>query len=165
MRVPTFILTLFITLSLTVGLHALAEEAHRWVDADGNIHFSDQMPEQVAPETVQTQVIDTRINTFNSIEVSASDFLSAREQARADQARARGKAVVMYSAVWCGVCKKARRYFVENDIPFREFDVESSQQGREDFASLGGTGVPIILVDDVRMNGFNAARFAQLYRN
>lgn len=71
----------------------------------------------------------------------------------------------MYSAVWCGVCKKARRYFIDNGIAFSEFDVETSQQGREDFERLGGRGVPIILVDDARMNGFNATRFAQLYRN
>ncbi len=159
------ILTLVMALLLSISLPLYAEEVHRWVDADGNVHFSDQMPEQVAPEKVQTQVIDNRINTFTSIEVTASDFLGAREQARIDKANSRGKSVVMYSAVWCGVCKKARRYFVDNGIPFSEFDVETSQQGREDFERLGGRGVPIILVDDARMNGFNAARFAQLYRN
>ncbi len=160
MRTLTLVTTLLLSASLSLG----AAEVHRWVDADGNVHFSDQLPEQVAPEQVQTQVLDNRINTFNGIEVTPSDFLGAREQARIDKAKARGKNVVMYSAAWCGVCKKARRYFVDSGIPFSEFDVETSQQGREDFERLGGRGVPIILVDDTRMNGFNAARFAQLYR-
>jgi len=159
------ILTLVMALLLSVSLPLCAEQVHRWVDADGNVHFSDQLPREVAPEKVETQVIDNRINTFSGIEVTASDFLGAREQARIDKAKSTGKSVVMYSVVWCGVCKKARRYFIDNGIAFSEFDVETSQQGREDFERLGGRGVPIILVDDARMNGFNATRFAQLYRN
>ncbi|WP_198147347.1 glutaredoxin family protein [Gilvimarinus polysaccharolyticus] len=31
--------------------------------------------------------------------------------------------VVMYAS-WCGYCKKARRYFRANNIPFTEYDIE-----------------------------------------
>lgn len=70
----------------------------------------------------------------------------------------------MYSTVWCGVCKKARRYFRANDIPFKEFDVETSERGRKDYARLNGRGVPIVLVGKYRMDGFNPGRFQQVYR-
>ncbi len=70
----------------------------------------------------------------------------------------------MYSTVWCGYCKKARRYFKEKGIPFQEYDTETTQKGREDYKKLNGTGVPIILVGKKRMNGFSPSGFERLYR-
>ena len=69
----------------------------------------------------------------------------------------------MYSTAWCGVCKRAKAYFDDQDIAFDELDVESDAQGKQDYARLGRRGVPIILVGDRRMDGFSIARFQQLY--
>ena len=73
-------------------------------------------------------------------------------------------AVVMYSAEWCGICKQARRHFQKEGIPFQEWDVEKSSKGRKDFRALRGRGVPIILVDDKRINGFTKKQFDRAYR-
>ena len=43
----------------------------------------------------------------------------------------------------------------KNGIVFTEYDIEKSTKGRRDFESMKGRGVPIILVGDMRMNGFN----------
>jgi glutaredoxin len=71
--------------------------------------------------------------------------------------------VILYSASWCGYCRKAREYFKKKGIPFVEIDVEMSTKGREDFARLHGRGVPLILVGDQRLNGFSRYRFDRLY--
>ncbi len=73
------------------------------------------------------------------------------------------KKVVMYSAQWCGVCKKARAYFKQQGIPFSEFDIETSSKGKRDFNRLGGKGVPVILVGKGRMNDFSAGSFQKMY--
>lgn len=69
----------------------------------------------------------------------------------------------MYSTTWCGVCKKAKRYFNQNGISYTEYDVEKSAKGKSDFKAMNGTGVPIILIGDARMYGFSPARFERLY--
>ncbi len=38
------------------------------------------------------------------------------------------KQVVMYGADWCGVCKRAKRFFQAEGIPFRELDVDKSRK-------------------------------------
>jgi glutaredoxin len=75
-----------------------------------------------------------------------------------------GPAVVMYSASWCGVCKKARRYFAERGIKYTEYDIENSAKAKTEFKKLGAKGVPVILVGNRRMNGFSVDGFEKLYQ-
>jgi len=124
-------------------------EIYRWTDADGRLQFSDRPPRHAPAETVELK----HINTFQSVSVD-----DLPEWVRED-----GKAVTIYSAAWCGVCNRAKRYFEQHGIPYREYDIETSSKGKRDFARLGGRGVPIILVGDKRMNGFSEQRFEALY--
>jgi glutaredoxin len=74
-----------------------------------------------------------------------------------------GKTVTIYTATWCGICDTAKQYFRQQDIPYKEYDIETSSKGQKDFRKLKGTGVPIILIGNKRMNGFTAQRFESLY--
>ena len=69
----------------------------------------------------------------------------------------------MYSTSWCGYCKKAALHFRKNNIPFTEHDIEKSEQAAKEYKKLNGRGVPIILIGDQRMNGFNASAFDRIY--
>ena len=127
---------------------AVYGEIYKWVDKSGKVHFSDTKPTGGVVEQVEVKV-----NTITSPSVSESNFLDAVGRQK----------VVMYSAVWCGVCKKARRYFQQEGISFKEYDIETSRKGRQDFAKLNGRGVPIILVGKQQMSGFSADRFQPMY--
>lgn len=112
---------------------------YRWTDAAGNVHFGDAPP----PER-KAEGVELRYNQMGSTPVPEGLF----------EQRA---AVVMYSATWCGVCRKAKAYLQSRGVAFSEYDIETSRKGQEDYRRLRGTGVPIILVGEQRMNGFNAA--------
>jgi len=141
-------------LLLTLCAFSATAEAdvYRWTDDAGRIHFGDKPPADAA-----TEKMDIRINTYESPQIVYQP--SERPKAKA----AGRKSVVMYSASWCGVCKRAGDYFKAKNIPFQEYDVETSAKGRADFKRLGGRGVPVILVGNARMNGFSAHNFEQLY--
>lgn len=62
--------------------------------------------------------------------------------------------VTLYSTSWCGYCNKTRSFLNANDIPFNEYDVEESKAGRQDFARLGGQGVPVVTVGDEIIHGY-----------
>jgi len=70
----------------------------------------------------------------------------------------------MFSTEWCGVCKKAKKYFRENGIRYKDYDIEKSSKGRKLYDDMGATGVPVILVGKKRMNGFSASKFERLIR-
>jgi glutaredoxin len=162
LRVWRSIITLVGLCALSVG-SSTAGEIYKWIDEHGRVQFSDKAPDK---EQVETITIKPIANSIKSPRVSVSDFLQnaqlTRNQVLKDKA-SRDRPVVMYSAVWCGVCKTARQYFQANNIPFSEYDVEKSERGRNDYARLKGRGVPIILVGKKRMDGFSPARFKNMY--
>jgi glutaredoxin len=132
--------------SLASGLSQA--EVYTWKDAQGRTHFGDRPPPESAPTRVEL-----KINTIHRPEILDLDTgLSDDRQ------------VVIYTADWCGVCRQAKGYFERKRIPYKEYNVETSTRGRRDFERLDGTGVPIVLVGNRRMNGFSAERFEQLYQ-
>ena len=75
------------------------------------------------------------------------------------------KQVTMYSTSWCGYCRKARELFTRQGIPFKELDIEKSAQAKQEYDALNGRGVPLILIDDKKMTGFDIREFKRLYEN
>ncbi len=129
-------------------------EIYHWKDKDGNVHFGDRPP----PEA-RTKKVEIKVNTYESVEVHSNpDMFYKREDAKQGANR-----VVMYSAEWCGVCKRAKSYFKKKKIPFQELDIDKSEKARKGFEKLEGRGVPIILVGNKRMNGFSPKRFEEMY--
>lgn len=72
------------------------------------------------------------------------------------------KQVVIYTTSHCPYCKQAKQYFAQKGIRYREIDVETSMSGKEAFRKLGGNGVPLIMVGDKKVDGFNAQELDRL---
>lgn len=70
--------------------------------------------------------------------------------------------IVMYSTESCGYCVRLRKYLVRNNIPFIEKDVNSDQQYRSEFEALNGRGVPLSLVKNNRVAGFDENNWNKL---
>jgi glutaredoxin len=64
--------------------------------------------------------------------------------------------VVMYSTAWCGVCKRARKYFEDNRIAFEERDVDEDVTARVEYLQLNPRrSVPTIKIADQVIVGFS----------
>lgn len=144
-RPPSLLLAVF-SLAITLSVQA---EIYKWTDASGQVHFSDQKP-----ANLELAPLKLKINTYQSVSYGKSDSPVGN--------RASSK-VVMYSTDWCGYCKQARNYFRQKSIPFIEYDIEKNSSARTQYAKLGATGVPVILVGKRRMNGFSVNGFQKIY--
>lgn len=85
----------------------------------------------------------------------------SKPAASGTQARA-GKQVVIYTTSHCPYCKQAKQYLTQKGIPFREVDIEMSLSGDAEYRRLGGNGVPLIMVGDKRLDGFDARELDRL---
>jgi len=149
-------LLLFIVLSLPQPTNAAV---YKWTDSSGRIHFSDSP--NASEKTKQIKI--SPLNTYKS---------PSQEKIKETLSRPTGVAlpkskVIVYSTVWCGVCKTAKRWLRKNQIAFREYDIEKTERGRRDYKKMKGTGVPIIKIGKERFNGFSSsqlttARYARL---
>jgi len=53
----------------------------------------------------------------------------------------------------------------ENNIQYVEYDIEKSADGAEQHKRLGGTGVPVMLINGQVVKGYNPERILQLATN
>ena len=141
-----FLFLLIITVSTSYA------EIYKHVDKNGRVHFSDRPSAKQKSEKL-------RVRKINSIKGPAV-VTKQREETVSKKDK-----IIMYSAEWCGVCKRAKRYFKANNIPFREYDIDKSRKAKREFLKLQGKGVPLILVGDYIMAGFNQKYFDKYYRN
>ncbi|NHO88946.1 DUF4124 domain-containing protein [Pseudoteredinibacter isoporae] len=138
---PRYCLVLLV---LLLPAHA---QIYKWVDENGKVHYSDSRNK---PAGQSAKKLDLKINTYTNVSYQLE--------------KKRTEKVVMYSASWCGYCKKARKYFVANNIPFIEYDIEKNKKANREHKRMGATGVPVILYGNKRMNGFSVNGFKRIYK-
>ena len=99
---------------------------------------------------------------------NAAQPSATRPPARADSKRRRPSSpVLLYTTDWCGVCKRAKSWFAQNNIPFREYDIEKSSSAAQALGrkarrqGLKITGVPVIEIGGRLHHGFSPDYMSQ----
>lgn len=73
--------------------------------------------------------------------------------------------IVMYTTTDCPYCIQAKGWLRENGFVFTECDTQADAACASDFRSLGGVGVPYLIVRGKPMkDGFDSAQFVSLLR-
>ena len=128
-----------------------AAQVYKWTDEKGKTQYGDKPPADVQPKQLKLDVQSYE----GPVQVQDwSKIIRAKSQHAEPAAGTRG--IVMYSTSWCPHCKRARAYFQQKGLAYREIDVETPE-GRKEFKELGGGGVPLILANGKSMRGFTPA--------
>jgi glutaredoxin len=72
-----------------------------------------------------------------------------------DYDAARDGEVVLLSTADCSYCARMRALLSGGGVPYRELDVERDAEGKQRFAAVGGFAVPVLLVGDVVVRGYD----------
>ncbi len=68
--------------------------------------------------------------------------------------------IVMYATAWCPYCAQMRSWFGQYGFPYVECNVEMSAACEREWLSLGGKGVPLVVVrGQVMSDGFEESEF------
>ena len=153
-----------------LATYPVSAEIYKWIDAEGNVHFSDKQPARTNAKPVQ---LKSSINSYDSTSIPKFEYTPNTKRKPVNKTKSnklpklRPRQVIMYSTVWCGFCKQAKAYFKQKGIAFAERDIEKSPQAKQEYQSLGGGGVPLILVGNKsgtkKLSGFSIARFNTAY--
>lgn len=84
---------------------------------------------------------------------------------RVAKASTGGSAVVLYSADWCGACRKAKRYLGRKGIDFEERDIDEPRFAEELLRKTGRRAIPVIDVGGRILTGFSASGYDALLRS
>jgi len=67
--------------------------------------------------------------------------------------------VLLFSTSTCSWCRRAKRYFKERGIPFKETNIERDADAARDIVrKTGQTGVPVIKIGSSWIVGFDKQR-------
>jgi glutaredoxin len=147
---------LILLLSMWLVAGPVSAEIYKWTDENGQVNYSDSKPKDQ-----EVTELEFAVSTYESVSYGTFDFEPAKAQTPKTGAR---KKVVIFSASWCGACRKAKTYFRRKGIPYIEYDIEKGKKAKQLYSQLGATEVPVILVGNKRMNGFSEAGFERIYR-
>jgi len=73
------------------------------------------------------------------------------------------KAVMIYSTPSCHFCHMAKDFFKEKNIAYTDYDVAGNPDKRKEMVEKSGQmGVPVILIGEQMVIGFNKPKIVQL---
>ncbi len=157
---PITRLATFLFCSLLVGTSAIAQDLYKSIGPDGRVIYSDKPPAGARVEkTLKFENLPS-----SALPASASSYVEQLRKLKASSpAIAASGAVVLYSAAWCGYCKKAKAYLAEKGISYQEVDIDTDE-GVAAFAQAGGgKGVPLLLAGGQRVQGFSPEAYDALF--
>lgn len=75
---------------------------------------------------------------------------------------ASGSQVILYSLSTCGYCKQARELLDKQNVAYVERVIDTSTTAKKEAAELGIKTVPVLLVGDYRVRGYDHAQWLDL---
>ncbi len=74
--------------------------------------------------------------------------------------------IVVFSTPSCGWCRKVKSYLREKGFKFRDVDISRDQKAAMDVQRrTGSTSVPVVLINNRPIIGFNKAEIDKLLRS
>ena len=71
--------------------------------------------------------------------------------------------VTIYSTPSCHFCRMAKDFFKANNVAYTEHDVAGNPEKRKEMVEKSGQmGVPVILIDDEMIIGFDKPKISSL---
>jgi glutaredoxin 3 len=72
--------------------------------------------------------------------------------------------VTLYSTSQCSHCRQLKKLLQQHHVAHAEFDVQKSTRAMKEFQRLGARGVPVLLVGESRVDGFQPKKIEQLLK-
>ena len=138
---------------------AAAQTLYRSTGPDGRTVYSDKPPTEGR--------VDKTMNFENlpssPVPAATLSYVEQLRRMRASSPPPPVEGLVLYSASWCGYCRKAKAYLAAKGAPYQEIDIDTPT-GRNAFAQAGGgKGVPLLISKSgQRAQGFSAAAYDAL---
>jgi glutaredoxin len=133
-----------------------ADTLYKSVDAEGRVTYSDKR--QNAGKVVETfdfKFLPATPLPDSVIREQAELQKKLKAKLSAASSPSDMRQTTLFSAAWCGYCRKAKAYLAEKNIKYREYDIDTAD-GKQAFATLGsGRGIPVLVLGGKTVQGFS----------
>ncbi len=156
--------TLIILALLLAPALTQADTVYKSIGADGKVTYSDKPPGAGNVEKTlnfsnlpSTPLPESVIRYRDELQKSMQKRLSETGKRR-DTSEP-----TLFMAQWCGYCRQAKAYLAQKSIRYQEYDIDTSD-GMRAFAESGsGRGVPVLVWNDKKVQGFSRSAYDTLF--
>ena len=129
-----------------------AATLYRWVDEKGVVHVSETPPE--GKENVAQTVVGEETDKAPKDSEEKKVF------------RVRPGEVIIYTTPTCPWCHRTKAWMRDKKVRYKEIDITTDKKGLEEMVRISGqTGVPVIVIGDEVIVGFNEKRLNEIFKN
>jgi glutaredoxin len=135
---------------------------YQWIDERGSVHFVASLDEVPAAWRSRAGQIELDPAAFTQTGPSAPKgvrpmgAIGIAESAPVHE-------VTVYTAPWCGWCRKTLAFLDERGVDYVNKDIESDEGYAEELREKsGGTAIPFVEIDDSEIRGFDPGAMALL---
>ncbi len=141
------------------GARDAVEGLFRWTDERGVVHFVDEV--ERVPERYRA---NARIRSLPLLTVYHGQYSRVRqgagEVAPAEprpSAPGTGARAVIYSAAWCGACKKTKAWLAEQGVRLEERDIDKDPRALAELVAIAGKdpAIPVTVIGKKAVGGFD----------
>lgn len=72
------------------------------------------------------------------------------------------KNIMIYSSNTCSNCTAAKEYLKEKGLEYEEKNISTDPEAKKELISMGYMGVPVIMIGDETVLGFNKEKLDEL---
>ncbi len=135
---------------------------YSWKDKNGGMHFSNNPPPQgdntidlEVSQEIEFDALKDKQRTEKVRAQSKPDTAASKTKIKKNKKSGFRGDVVVFSTVRCGYCIRVKAFLEKHKIKYTNIDINKSSEGRKRYNKLNGRGVPLILVEDKLIRGFN----------
>ncbi|HEU4385551.1 MAG TPA: glutaredoxin domain-containing protein [Anaeromyxobacteraceae bacterium] len=137
----------------------VVEGLYRWTDAKGVAHYTDEEERVPKPHRAGSKVRTLPLLTVYHGEYSRlpGGASAVTPAAPRPSARGSGARAVVYSAAWCGACKKTKAWLAEQGVAVEERDVDRDPRALSELVAIAGKNpsIPVTVIGGRAVGGFD----------
>ena len=155
--------TLKVLLLLLFPLLAWADTLYKSVGPDGGVIYSDKPPAGSRVEKTLDYAPGPSSPLPDHV-LRYREELEKQSKQRAAGTQRTDDALQLFTASWCGFCRRAKAYLANKRISYTEYDIETPDGMQALVRAGGGQGVPVLFWRGKKIQGFSEASYDALFR-
>lgn len=135
---------------------------YQWVDERGSVHFVASLDE--VPAAWRSRAGQVALDPAAFTQTGPSAPRKARSTGAIEIAEAASaRDVTVYTAPWCGWCRKTLAFLDERGVDYVNKDIDADEGHAEELREKsGGSAIPFVEIGDTQIRGFDPGAMASL---